>query len=310
MSLVRASPRLAVPSALNLVLTAGVAGGLVALLLAGPGSGWPGMLAVIGFALLFQTNFALFHEAGHGKLHPIPAWNRRLGVIVGTVFGMSFSMFALTHGSHHRKNRTDQEMFDLYYPHQRRWRRAVLWYGMLLGVWFWVIPPFNLLVLLAPRAAARLARRMRIADVVFASGPATLRRIRVELALWLALLATAAAVGGAGRVLAFYLPATWLWSTVQYLEHAYAPRDVVAGAFNLRAPAWLSWLNLHRELDLEHHLRPDAPWIHLPALARSRPDGAPHPRYFRHYLAQWRGPRLTLAPGPAPLSDPADLARG
>jgi fatty acid desaturase len=104
------------------------------------------------------------------------------------------------------------------------------------------------------------------------------------------------------RLLLFYVPAGVVWSTVQYLEHAFAPRDIDRGAFNLAAPAWLSWLNLHRELDLSHHLHPGEPWVCLPRLS---PPGEPRRSYFRHYLSQWKGPRLTLEAGPSPRAPTA-----
>jgi hypothetical protein len=41
-------------------------------------------------------------------------------VLTGFLFPMPFSMFRLTHQGHHLRNRTDHEMFDLYYPTDSR----------------------------------------------------------------------------------------------------------------------------------------------------------------------------------------------
>jgi fatty acid desaturase len=293
----------AIPDRLNFMVVVTVGASLLTLLCLAPAlGGWRLAFAVVLFALLFQTNFSLFHEAGHLKLHSSRTWNRRLGAACGVLFGMSFSMFARTHFSHHLKNRTDQEMFDLYYPHQSRLRRAMAWYGMLVGLWYWVIPPANLLVLVAPGAARRLAERIRIADAVFRAEPRVLRRIRAELLAWASLMMFLGALVGAANLLLFYAAAGLLWSSVQYLEHAYAPRHVIDGAFNLRAPRWVSWLNLHRELDLNHHRNPDVSWIHLPSLSPAEPQRS----YFRHYLSQWLGPRPTDTPGPPPLASLPD----
>jgi len=256
--------------------------------------------AVLVFALLFQTNFALLHEAAHRKLHSRPGWNSLLGLICGTWFGMSYSMFAITHLAHHLKNRTDEEMFDLYYPNDSRLKKGLVWYGMLVGLWYWTIPPANLLLLCFPGAYRRLAERWSITDSLFREPPATLARIRIELlGISAALVAVALALGlSPACLLLFYGAAGFLWSTTQYLEHAYAPRDVVNGAFNLRAPAFYSWLNLHRELDLNHHRWPGEPWLHLPRLS---PPGERCRSYILHYLRQWRGPRRALERGPPPL---------
>jgi fatty acid desaturase len=97
------------------------------------------------------------------------------------------------------------------------------------------------------------------------------------------------------RLLLFYASAGLLWSTTQYLEHAYSPRSIIDGAFNLRAPAFYGWLNLHRELDLNHHRRPDEPWLYLPRLSSA--DEARR-SYVKHYFSQWRGPQLTDEPPP------------
>ena len=99
------------------------------------------------------------------------------------------------------------------------------------------------------------------------------------------------------RLLLFHGVAGLLWSTTQYLEHAYSPRSVIDGAFNLRAPAFYSWLNLHRELDLNHHRRPDEPWLHLPRLS---PADEERRFWVKHYFSQWRGPQLTEGPAPEP----------
>ena len=142
-----------IPNRLNTFLTLAIVSGLVGLLVLGARveSGWALGLCVAAFALLFQTQFALLHEASHLKLHSNPSWNRWLGVLSGLLFPISAVDVSITHWSHHLKNRSDQEMFDLYYPHQSRVGRTIGWYLMLVGFWYWIIPPFLLLLLVAPR---------------------------------------------------------------------------------------------------------------------------------------------------------------
>jgi fatty acid desaturase len=85
---------LAIPARLDASLVALVALGWAGLLLlaARVESGWALAAVTAAFALLFQTNFALFHEASHLKLHPRPRWNRALGWVCGALFGMSCAM--------------------------------------------------------------------------------------------------------------------------------------------------------------------------------------------------------------------------
>ncbi|MEQ1504634.1 MAG: fatty acid desaturase [Myxococcota bacterium] len=288
---------LPVPGAANAALVAGVAATALGLLAVAANAS-PGALVgvAIAYAAVFQLGFALLHEAAHRKLHPDPRMNRALGLVVGTLFGMSVTMFGITHWSHHLKNRADEEAYDQVGPGEVRWKKAIGWYGMLLGLWYWVIWPANLLILVAPGPASRLARRIRIADAVFDAPPATLRAIRAELLGWAAAV-TAVAIAVGPAALALQVAAAWVWSSSNYVEHAYAPRDVATGAFDLRAPRLWSALNLHRELDRTHHRWPDAPWTHLPRLS-SGTDGA----WLAHWLGQWRGPVRAPAPGPRPLA--------
>lgn len=299
---VPSSPLLRIPNRLNTCLTLAVTSALFGLLWLGARvEGWALALCVAAFTLVFQTQFALLHEAAHLKLHSDARWNRALGVACGLLFPISCSMLSITHWSHHLKNRSDLEMFDLYYPHESRPRKALAWYGMLLGLWYWVIPPCLVLLLVAPGVFRRLSERLRIAEAIFHHEEISVARIRGELLLCAVALGGVTWLSGLslGRLGLFYAVAGAVWSGTNYLEHSYAPRDVVHGAFNLRAPLY-GWVNLHRELDLNHHRWPDVPWIHLPAL--SSPEERRR-EYLPHYLSQWRGPRATVEPGPAPLKD-------
>ncbi len=294
-----------IPNRLNTFLTLAIVSALVGLLVLGARveRGWALGLCVAAFALLFQTQFALLHEASHLKLHSNPTWNRWLGVLSGLLFPISSSMLSITHWSHHLKNRSDQEMFDLYYPHQSRVGRTIGWYLMLVGFWYWVIPPFLLLLLVAPGVFRRMSERLHIAEAIFHHPTISVGRIRAELLLCVLALTGVCVLSGlsVARLALFYAAAAAIWSGTNYLEHSYAPRDVLTGAFNLRAPWPYSWLNLHRELDFNHHRYPDVSWVHLPALS---PPDEQRRSYVLHYLRQWTtGPMLTHEPGPEPLKD-------
>ncbi|MFL5343738.1 MAG: fatty acid desaturase [Hyalangium sp.] len=294
-----------IPNRLNTFLTLAIVSALVGLLVLGARveRGWALGLCVAAFALLFQTQFALLHEASHLKLHSNPTWNRWLGVLSGLLFPISSSMLSITHWSHHLKNRSDQEMFDLYYPHQSRVGRTIGWYLMLVGFWYWIIPPFLLLLLVAPGVFRRMSERLHVAEAIFRHESISVGRIRLELLLCVLTLTGVCVLSGlsGARLALFYAAAAAIWSGTNYLEHSYAPRDVLAGAFNLQAPWPYGWLNLHRELDFNHHAYPDVAWVHLPALS---PPQEQRRSYVLHYLRQWTtGPMLTHEPGPEPLKD-------
>lgn len=293
--------RYAIPDRLNVVLVILVSVSLASLFawLAQAQRAESIVAATALFAFVFQTNFALFHEAGHHKLHSNPRLNALLGALCGMWFGMSYSMFAVTHTAHHRKNRTDDELFDLVRDGESRLQKSIVWYGMLLGIWYWTIPLANLLLLVAPGLYRRLAERWQITNDLF-HDPRLLARIRVELLFVFCVPVTLLLVGAPpSRLLLAYGASAFLWSTTQYLEHAYAPRAVIDGAFNLRAPLAYSWLNLHRELDLNHHRFPQEAWLHLPRLSEA---GERRGSYLRHYFSQWRGVRSTGEPSPSPLA--------
>lgn len=293
----------AIPNRLNLSLVVLFSGALMALLAWGAriSQPWKLGLAAALFGLCFQANFSLLHEAAHRKLHTDGWWNTWLGFTCGLWFGMSARMLEITHLGHHLKNRTAQEAFDLYGPSDSRLAKNVAWYGMLIGFWYWLIPIANIFLLVFPRTYQRLADRWKLTDGIFREPPQTLALIRVQLLG--VLLFPVGLIYGLGlpidRLLLFYGVAGCWWSTTQYLEHAYSPRDVRKGAFNLSAPRLFSLINLHRELDLTHHLFPRESWIRLPALSVGLTSGPP---YLRHYLRQWSGPQPSLEPVPTPLS--------
>src|SRR5947208_1629638 len=115
-------PDMPIPDRLNVFLVALVFSGGVALLWLGSRvSAWYAVLLVgVAFSYLMLTNYALLHEASHGNLHSDPRANYWLGLITGALFPMPFSLIRTTHQGHHLRNRTDFEMFDIYYPTDNR----------------------------------------------------------------------------------------------------------------------------------------------------------------------------------------------
>ena len=293
-----------IPDRLNLFLVALVFTLAIALLWLGSHveSVWATLGVGVVFSYLLLTNYALFHEAGHANLHSNRAMNRLLGTLAGLLFPMPYSMFRVTHQGHHLRNRTDYEMFDLYYPTDSRLIRCIQWYGVLTGLfWPWV-PIGALLFALCPAVLrTRIFQKARSSSYLLGDiRDLEVRAIRAEVLLtiaffgllfWLLELRWQA-------VLIMYACFSFNWSTRQYVGHAFSRRDVVEGAWNLQHYFWMSWVLLHGEWDLNHHRHPEVPWYYLPHVS---PPTEPRVGYIRQYWRLWLGPRPTTEPAPETL---------
>lgn len=297
----QAPPDMPVPDRLNLVLVLAVTALAVFLLWLGSRvEAWWAVVGVgVAFSYVLLTNYALLHEATHGNLHSTRAGNYLLGLLTGALFPIPFTMIRTTHQGHHLRNRTDFEMFDLYYESDSRLVKLCQWYGILCGLFYPWIPLGAVLFALCPavlrtrvfrraRSSRHLLGDIRDREVTF---------IRLELLIIVALFAALFLLLDLGwrNTLILYACFSLNWSTRQYIGHAFSHRDVVEGAWNLKAGAPMSWLLLHGEYDLNHHRHPEVSWYYLPRL--TRPDDL-RPGYVRHYWRQWLGPRRCVEPAP------------
>jgi fatty acid desaturase len=295
-----------IPDRLNLALVAIVF--LLALALLWLGSrveAWWAVLAVgVTFSYVMLTNYALLHEATHNNLHSRGQVNYLLGVMTGLLFPVPFRMIHTTHQGHHLRNRTDFEMFDLYYPTDNRILKYAQWYSILLGLFWIIIPVGGLLFALCPALLrTRAFRTARSSSYLLGDIQSSeVRAIRVEVLIILAFYAALfwLLTLDAVHTLILYACFAFNWSTRQYIGHAFSHRDVIEGAWNLRHNQLMTWVLLHGEWDLNHHRRPDVSWYYLPRL--SHPD-EPRPSYVRQYLQLWLGPRPTAEPAPETLRD-------
>lgn len=292
---------LPVPNVLNCILV--VCDLLAAIFLLGLGSwveSWPAVLAVgVVFSYLMLTNYALLHEATHHNLNSNGTWNYWLGVATGVFFLAPFSMIRVTHQGHHQRNRTDAEMFDLYYAGDSFFLKCCQWYGTLAGLFWPCIPVCAVLFAVCPRTIG----------LQLFSGPPfgnanvkdltarDLRRIRLELLLTLAVFGTLLWLfpWRPSNLLILYGCFSINWSTRQYIGHAFSRRDIVEGAWNLRHNWLMSKILLHGEWDLMHHRHPEVSWYYLPSLASPQ---EPRMSYVKQYWRQWLGPRLATEPPP------------
>jgi fatty acid desaturase len=292
---------LPVPNVLNFTLVVLNVSAAIFLLRLGSwvGSWWAVLAVGMLFSYLMLTNYALLHEATHHNLSSNGACNYWLGVVTGIFFLAPFSMIRVTHQGHHQRNRTDAEMFDLYYQGESFFLKCCQWYGTLCGLFWPCIPVCAVLFAVCPRTIGLQLfsgppfGNANVKDITFRD----LRRIRFELFLTVAVFAGLFCVLDLQwvHVLVLYACFSVNWSTRQYVGHAFSKRDIVEGAWNLRHNWLMSKLLLHGDWDLNHHRHPEVPWYYLPKVAVK---DEPRPGYVKQYWRQWLGPRLATEPPP------------
>lgn len=267
---------------------------------------WVKISSAIVFSFVSNTIFSLFHESVHGVFHPSKKANYYLGVILGGFFPTSFTLQQIFHLGHHRRNRTDAEIFDQYYPEDNKLvKRFVLFY-LLTGL-YWTSPPMAcLLYLIFPTLLN--SQKIRNADSMKKGGfsdmlsgldrkniPST--KIRLEI-IYVILFQ-------AGIIYFLNLSIwTWVicyfsfavnWSALQYADHAWSERDIRNGAWNLRINPFVEKIFLNYHFHLAHHQYPNVPWIHLPKLIDERRE---RPTFWSIYFKLWKGPTPIESPCP------------
>jgi len=282
------------PERLNwLILAATAVATAACLWLASHATAWVAALAIVAFAFVNNTPFCLMHEAVHGVGAPSRRRNYLLGVLAGCMFPTSFSLQRVAHLGHHRRNRTDLEMYDYYLPHESRWLRNLWLYGgNLFGLYYFFVPLSNAIYLLATpffrsrwfkeRMAQGLGFGPYVRDIVELPPG----KVRMEIALvfgYQALLWWLLDLEWQGWLLAHWAFALH-WSALQYVDHAWSARHVTEGAWDLRVSAPARWLALNYQLHRAHHRHPDAPWNRLPGLAEHEGQ----PGFWQIYWSLWR----------------------
>jgi fatty acid desaturase len=262
---------------------------------------WAALVAAGLFGLLNNVPFALMHEAVHGVGAATARRNYLLGLFASWLFPTSFSMQKAAHLGHHARNRTDLEMYDYYLPGESRLRRNIwLYAGNLLGLYWFCVPLANVLYLFATplyrsrafveRVAPALGFAHYVRDVAELPPGGVWREVALALgyqgALWYAL-----ELSWQGWLLAHWSFALY-WSALQYVDHAWSPRDVMHGAWDLKVAAPVRWLALNYHLHLAHHRYPRVPWTLLPTLATEKDQ----PTFWQIYWSLWRN---GVQPAPA-----------
>jgi fatty acid desaturase len=253
------------------------------------------LLPALAFSHLNNTAFSFMHEAVHDVFSEKKWLNDMAGAICAALFPTSFHLQKVAHLGHHRRNRTDQEIYDYYLPGQSRLlRNFQLYAGNLLGLYWLCIPISNLVYLLAPWL---YRSRWFIEGVAGSLGFAPyVREIARQgpLLIWLQCLwALMYQVGiwylldlnWQGWLLCYGMFALH-WSALQYVDHAWSQRDIRNGAWNLKVSSLSRALALNYHFHLAHHQQPDVPWLYLPELV-SKDD--PQHTFWEIYFSLWRG---------------------
>ena len=258
-------------------------------------------LCAVAFAFVMVPVYSFIHEAEHGLLHPNEKTNHLLGIWLSTLFIVSFTFLKHCHLKHHKKNRTDEEMWDLYYEHQHKWKRFGNLYGMMIGAGYFALWLSVLLFAVAPQLL--YTRFFRAHSEVWSFIKDSKRNEKFPHYVgesWLAITFQVACFLVLDlRVvpwLILFASHGFLWASQNYVNHAFSPRDIIDGAHNLTLPGKWKWIYLNFNLHLAHHQNPKIPWIHLPAFIR-REEG--RMSFLKNYVRLWKGPRLTLEPDPA-----------
>ncbi len=296
----------AIPSKLNAILIIVCSILYFSLLMIGsitPGVGYKVLLG-LAFGIVLIPVYSLMHESAHNTLFENSKINVLFGQYLSTLFGVSYHFFRHCHLKHHKKNRTDEEMWDLYYEHQNKWLRYGNLYLMMIGFGYFALWLSVILFAFAPRLIysdffkkhTEIRGFLDGGDTPFKIKSSQMESIIVILfqviCLWI--------IDWDFKTwIIFFIVHGFIWSSQNYVNHAFSPRDIINGGHNLIIPKWLNVIYLNFNIHLAHHQNPNIPWIHLPKYIKSKKGRF---SFFRNYLRLWKGPKLTQEPSPKPLS--------
>jgi fatty acid desaturase len=247
------------------------------------------------FGVVMIPVYSLIHEAEHGVLFPAEKWNTAAGRWLCALFVVSFSFFRHCHLRHHKKNRTDLEMWDLYYEHQNKWKRFGNLYGMMLGCGYLALWLSVILFSIYPKIVYTRFFQEHNEIGGFLEGGNQEQKLRAFQWESMGVILFQASLFAVFQWpflpwLIMFLVHGLIWSSQNYVNHAFSPRDIINGAHNLNVPVWLKVIYLNFNMHLAHHQHPGIPWIHLPRFIRK---GEKRISFFKNYLRLWKGPVLT-----------------
>jgi fatty acid desaturase len=258
------------------------------------------------FSLSNNTLFSILHDAVH-RSYAKKTWINDLGGIMAAAFQPTGFIFQRTcHLGHHVRNRTDHEIFDMYYPDDNKPLKFFQFYCILTGIYWASIPFANLMYLFFPwayRIFKPLSKTVRSTDAAmmlpFLDHP---QKYRIRAEIFFSLIFQTIMFYALDLNLQGWLTCYWLfgmhWGGLQYADHAWSVRDIKNGAWNLKVHPWIQGIFLNYHLHLAHHQNPNIPWNRLPDFVDS---GEPKPSFLKIYMEMWKGPIPMNAPPPSPI---------
>jgi fatty acid desaturase len=299
----REMAKYSIPGTLNIVLVAVQMSAALAVLAAASRVRRPYALISLAvlFAFVMQMGFCLAHEAVHRKLHPNRTLNMGVGVLAFALFPGSLHFFEVAHLLHHRRNRSNDELEDYVLPGENPWVKRVMYYLLISGLFWLLLPVSSVLVAMIPKKRMRLPRPdddsgafRRFAQFLNGVKPG---RVRRDLFLTAAVWATAFPLLHLRltSVAICYAVFGFSWASQQYIYHVRTPRHAVLGALDLKLWRPVRWLYLNFNYHLTHHLAVWVPWNHLPSIAPQTPERG----YLNTYVHLWQPPELLKDSWPA-----------
>lgn len=250
---------------------------------------WTAGLLVLVLAHLMHAHLLALHEAAHSTLCPNYYLNEAVGIFVGTLGLIEFSLFRAVHHLHHAYMATprDEEMWPFVNVEVPRWQRRLAAFGELTCGLFYT--PLLLL-------RCFLRRGSPIAN------PKVRRRIWAELAgmvvTWTVILGTVAYFGVWLYFFVLYFCPAYLAGNMQslrkYVEHMgltgarilECTRTIVPRTMLARFVVWTLFDEPYHGV---HHTLPRLPHFTLPEYSAilEPPTGAEIPPFPNYRTALW-----------------------
>ncbi|MDA9951458.1 fatty acid desaturase [Oligoflexaceae bacterium] len=272
---------------------------------------WVLLGCAVAFSFTNNTIFSLLHESVHKTFSHRRWLNESAGVLCAAFFPTGLTFQRICHLGHHCRNRTDHEMFDMYYPEDNRFLKFSQFYAIFTGIYWITLPIGCLLYLLVPRFYDLLVWSgqkwsvMKHTDVAMLT-PFTrgAPQLRIKSELLFSFLFQAALFIFLDLRWEAWLACYWIfgmnWGSLQYADHAWSSRDIREGAWNLRINPLVRLLFLNYHHHLVHHRFPHLPWIRL---GKFIDDDEYRPSFLKIYLRMWLGPTPVNAPAPKAIDD-------
>lgn len=269
---------------------------------------WQVGLYALGFAFIGNTIFSLLHECVHRIFHRNRQLNDFFGQLCAMFFPTGFFFQRAFHLGHHRRNRTDVEMFDMYYPDDSRVLKFAQLYTVLLGFYWTAAPLGGILYLLSPRildgslfrSQHKYVKPMSMDAMLSGLDHVNVGRVRFELLVTLLFQVALFLVLGVSfkAWIICYWAFAMMWGSLQYADHAWSVRDIRKGAWNLKVNKLVQFIFLNYHHHLAHHEHPYVPWVHLHKFVDFNSE---RPSHFKIWLKMWKGPTLTEERNPQAL---------